>query len=928
MSVERKSGFLPEAKIGTFNGEPILPPSSPDKKLTVEDLRTTYPLRYKAYARAQGLEVNGKENGIPSDVLTRRLRMLNNLDRYITSHEKSEEGRVLREKQMSVFKDIRDSLEKGITEGFVEAPTGFGKTVLFSQIIKATDQKTVVAVPTKVLVEQTYEQLKKFNPDLDVGRVYGDRNRKETGKKVTVTTYKSLSSSNNGINPKDTDLLILDEAHQSLTGPRIDAAGKFNSVKLGFTATPEFTEDKRVDKLLNNQIHKITLKEAVETGLLSSFSVYLAETDVDLSNVSIASNGDYDKKELDKAINIQSRNKSAVELYQKLVEKNPDLAKCIINCISINHARKVANLFQEAGIGADAVYGAIDQKERDDIVKRYKEGQLNVLTNVNILTEGFDVPQASLAINLRPTLSVVIAKQRGGRALRLDQENPAKHAVIVDYLDKNEKKRNLQITFAQVAQGVRIINPTEGDIREKKEKNEQEKEPKQPIIIDGLSVITNTQEVLRVVKGIETQMEKNPYVTETDFVISASSLRSTFIGEFQNLKTIAYEVINNLKKEHSDIIQEKINRSQHVTVVTNTDIFIQEMLNKGAILKQPLENIREGDFLITYRNIIKMFESKAEKNFHIVEEILEQLRVSNPDIFAIRKNPEKKSRIYTQVITDPKPLIEAMLEKGITLKIPKSQTINLNEITNTRKQLLKTFILKKDLVEIKAAANQVIEEIKRENPELVGQKKSGTATVTVVTDKDLFIEKMRKKGFMSRKDSSIQELQPTDFSINREDLANFFIGNTDKVTKAARNITCALKEEKPELIVKRLTKRIGNREIYINAITDRELFIKLMQKEGFTPRNDGSLQEVQHTDFSINNPYLKKYFIGHMNNIAKTAREIVDKLSNERPELVAKRQNKKGRPPQCVVTDRELFIKLMEERGFKKRQNTSGDIFP
>lgn len=834
MALEQRVLSNLNTEIGSLNGEPILPPSL-RAEITADQLRTTYPLRYQAYSRAHGNETNGKENRIHTDVLTRRLRMVNNLDRYITSHETSEHRRVLKEKQLVVFKDIKDTLEKGNTEGYVEAPTGFGKTVLFSQIVKATDQRTLIAVPSRILVEQTYERLKQFNPDLDVGRFYTDK--KEQGRKVTITTYNSLIMLNGGTNPQDIDLLILDEAHKSLTGPRVDAVGKFsNAVKLGFTATPEYSQDKRVEKLLNNEIHNITLKEAVETGLLSSFSVYLAETDVDLSKVSITNNGDYDQKELEKAINIQSRNKSAVELYQKLVDKNPDLSKSVVNCVSVKHAKEVAHLFQEAGIKTETIHSNQDQEERNNIIKRYKEGQLQVLTNVNILTEGFDDPQAALAINLRPTLSKVVAKQRGGRILRLDPENPSKHAVIVDYLDKNEKKRNLQITFAQVAHGVKIINPAESNITQQEEKSRQEKKPKQPLIIDGLNVITNTEEVLKIVKGLELQIEKTMTVTETDFVISTDSLRNTFIGGSEKLKQTVSEVLEELKKKIPDIIQKKLNknvRNTWVNVVTDRNLFIQNMLDKGTELKQPSDNIQPEDFSTTASSILSMFEGSHGNVVTIAREIIEGLKISKPDIFVIRKT---KTR-YIPVMTDTKPFIEAMLEKGMKLKISQSLTIGDSGIAITQKELRGVILLKKNY---KAAADQAVEEIRAENPKMVNQRKSGFNTVTVVTDRNIFLKKMKERGFGLR-DKTSQPIQPTDFSTDYKDLTSFFIG--------------------------------------------------------------------------------------HRNALVKTAREIVNTLSNETPELIAKRRREKGKPVD-VVTDRELFIELMQEKGFKIRQNTLIDIFP
>lgn len=781
------------------------------------------------------------ESEINPDILERRLEMVNNLDQYITSHEKFEQkDRVLREKQMAVFIDIRNFLKEGGNEGYVEAPTGFGKTILFLEIVKAIDQKTLIVVPSRILIDQAYERFKQFNPDSDVGRVSSDY--KELGKKVTITTYKSLTLPNNGINPQDFDLLILDEVHRSLTEQRFDAVGKFrNAVKFGFTATPEYTKDKRVEKLLNNEIHNITLKEAVETGLLSSFSVYLAETEVDLSKVSITNNGDYNPKELEKAIDIESRNMSAVELYQQLVEKNLDLSKAVVNCVSVKHAKEVAHIFQKAGIGAEAIYGTQDQKERDSIIKRYKEGQLQILTNVNVLTEGFDVPDASLAINLRPTLSKVMAKQRGGRILRLNPENSAKHAVIVDYLDRNENKRNFQVTFAQVAEGAQILNPAESDRKRQEEKERPEKEPKEPretkdklqLQIKGLNVITSTQEVLKVVKELE--IKKNEVfspITETDLAISEHSLRPIFIGAYEMLKPIISEVLEDLKKENPNNVQVKKNESSYSTIVTDKNLFIEKMLAKGVKLKQPLKNIQEEDFSTTGANILNFFVGARENVVSIAQGVLKELKASNPDIFDQRKT--KKG--YIQVITNTDLFFQAMLKKGIKFRDPELKIIKDNEIANSNLSLTRVFM--GDRYKVKTVANQIIEEIKVNNPNLIEERITGRGQkVIVVTDRDFFIQLMLEKGITLRdKFISIQDIQPTDFCISTRSLDDFFVGGKEA---KVRDIVRLFKKDNPNLITKR--KNLRNKGVIVEVVTNKEEFIKEMQKKGIKIRTNTTI---------------------------------------------------------------------------------------
>lgn len=556
---------------------------------------------------AQGHKDDRIEEGTPT---MRRSLLIDKLNHYITCH-KTSETRILREKQMDVFVDIKDFLEKGGTEGYVEAPTGFGKTVLFSQIIKATDQRTVIVVPTKILVDQTYERLKQFDPNLEVGRFYSDA--KETRKKVSITTYKSLVEANGGVDPTKIDLVILDEAHKSLTERRIEAVGRFkNAVKLGFTATPEYTQDKRVKKLLNNEIHKITLKEAVKTGLLSSFTVFLAQTNVDLSKVSI-NNGDYNPKELEALINIHSRNESAVELYKQLVVEKPELSKAVVNCVSIKHAKEVKRVFQKSGISAEMIFSGQNRKEREDILKRYKGHELNVLMNINILTEGFDEPKAALAINLRPTLSKVVAKQRGGRILRLDPENPNKHAVIIEYLDKDKNTRSPQITFAHVAADAQIINPIKQNIERENEWN-QKKQPvgtdiELPLEIEGLNIITNTEQVLKVVNDLNNKnkntsptnkliqkMREEGYapsdeniqcIQPTDFIVNSNNLKEIFKGDKKKLLQTAEDIVTSLLKQTPNLIATRKSNGKCVIALTRTSLFFRLMERNGHKIKQP-----------------------------------------------------------------------------------------------------------------------------------------------------------------------------------------------------------------------------------------------------------------------------------------------------------------------------------------------------
>lgn len=829
---------------GLFNGEPILPPSKQRELVTVGELQEKYPLRYKLYCQER--EETELVDSVSPEVIARRLQMLNNLDRYITTHGKSGRGQVLREKQLAVFRDTRDFLETGETEGYVEAPTGFGKTVLFSEMIKATDQKTLVVVPSRILVEQTYQRLKQFNPTLDVGRYYSDK--KERDNQVTVTTYTSLVISCGGVRPEDIDLLILDEVHQSLTDTRIEAVGRFsNPVKLGFTATPEYTQDKRVENLLNNQIHAVTLKEAVETGLLCSFSVFLAETDVDLSNVSVDNDGDYNDRELEEAINIYSRNKSAVELYRRLNEEYSGLSKAVTYCVSIRHAQEVARVFNEAGVPAAAIWSDQDKDERRRVLEAYGRGEIKVLTNVNVLTEGFDDPQAALCLNLRPTLSKVVAKQRGGRVLRLDPGNPRKHAIVVDYLDRNENKRTAQVTFAQVAEGSQIINPviidpdgtdTGGNGNGHGDKVLVDKEP---FDLEGLRVITNSQEVLRIVSEIENlQNESNlEEVKETDFALVREVLSPIFIGSKDKIAWAAKEIKAELEMEYPDFFAHRRNWSQLVDVITTPEgrqLFVDAMVNRGFRLRDVNLQPKTTELILTGQSLVRVFMGNAGITASLARQVKTKLELEHPEYFAKRNGFTSSLDVVTA--EGRQAFVDAMIFAGAKLKEVDLQEVQPTDFSLATKNIVDVF--KGGPRRVLPLSKQVQNKLKSEHPEYFAKRRSGVHTSLVVTEKgrQAFINAMIVAGVRLKDNfQNLQEIQAGDIPLTVKSLLGIFKKKSDwgKFSVIIKQVKDKLESEHPEYFAKR---KKGPRS-FISVVTPegKQAFIADMVTAGVKLKN-------------------------------------------------------------------------------------------
>lgn len=378
---------------------------------------------------------------------------------YIRDHYKTSK-KVLREKQMSVFKAVYDFFEEQKTFGYIKLPTGTGKTVLFGQIIRAVangKSKALILVPRVQLVDQTYKSFKRFAPELSVGRI--NQHHKEYGNQITIATYTSwqLQLLSGEIQLTDFDYVILDEGHRALTPkiiPLVEDVKKV-SIVIGFSATPGFSEAKHLKELLDHEIYVMELPEAIQLGLLSGVQVMLVEMDIDLS-LTASVRGDYSTKDIEKLINTSKVNNTALEVYQKYFS-----GKCaIVYANSIQHVSDVVMTFMHAGIEARGIHGKTPKKLQKKILEDYHNKKFDVLVNCDLLIEGFDEPRVSVCLNLRPTQSFVLAEQRGGRVLRLDEDDDQKIAYVVDFIYKESTKRKRSVLFSMITGGALVLPET------------------------------------------------------------------------------------------------------------------------------------------------------------------------------------------------------------------------------------------------------------------------------------------------------------------------------------------------------------------------------------------------------------------------------------------------------------------------------------
>lgn len=320
--------------------------------------------------------------------------------------------------------------------GYVVAPGGSGKTLIFSEIIKHLGVRTLVVSPSLVILEQNYQTFQEVAPAVSTSR-YCTGEKQLLGE-VVFTTYNSLVHLiNQGqINSLDFQLIIFDEVHRCLSHKRESILPALDGLMIGFTATDKFNEIKNVKKTFHNEIYRMSLEEAIEKNICVPLRGFVVNTLIDVSQVNLSLAGNLNIGLAEKHLNIEGRNRIALDYYQQ----NFKGKATVIFCLSIKHAEDVCALFLSAGFSCVAVHGRMTQNQRILALRSFEEGKSDIICAVNTLLEGWDCNRVSLILNLRPTYSWVIAEQR---AFRVSRQSPGKKCgIIVEFIDIFRKYDN------------------------------------------------------------------------------------------------------------------------------------------------------------------------------------------------------------------------------------------------------------------------------------------------------------------------------------------------------------------------------------------------------------------------------------------------------------------------------------------------------
>ena len=222
------------------------------------------------------------------------------------------------------------------------------------------------------------------------------------------------------------DVILVDEAHHALAKSYQNILNKFpKAIVLLFTATPHRTGRVQLDQIADDIIVGQSIHELTEKGFLAPFRYFQPPGDFDSKLLKRGSTGDFTNDSMQQAMSTKIFG-HIVKQYKRIA---PEM-QAVVYTYSIDSAIKIAAEFNSEGISAIEVDGTTSKEKRDLAVRKFREQEIKILVNVNLFTEGVDLPNVDCVIMARPTASLALYLQFSMRCLN---PRPGKTAIIIDH---------------------------------------------------------------------------------------------------------------------------------------------------------------------------------------------------------------------------------------------------------------------------------------------------------------------------------------------------------------------------------------------------------------------------------------------------------------------------------------------------------------
>lgn len=330
----------------------------------------------------------------------------------------------LYEHQEISLAQIQERREKGIRAFLIVLPTAAGKSRIVEEDIQkfaaGKEQfRALILAPNTNIIADWKERI--------------DKDLQPLQDRIDIKTYSYAVRHYHEKARDYYSYIVVDEAHHAVA-PMLKRVIQYYAPEflVGLTATDQRPDKKRLEEIFGNYTTELSLKDAMEKGVVARANVYRIETNIDLSHVRF--NGkDYVNADLEKSVRVTSRNELIVNVLKDyFTEGDAGKRQGIIFCINKAHTKEMARLLNVAGISAQDYSG--DTKHPEKVMQEFKEHKIRFLCACDMISEGWDYPELGILVMARPTLSKVLYLQQIGRGLR--RTSIKKNVFVIDVVDE------------------------------------------------------------------------------------------------------------------------------------------------------------------------------------------------------------------------------------------------------------------------------------------------------------------------------------------------------------------------------------------------------------------------------------------------------------------------------------------------------------
>ena len=347
--------------------------------------------------------------------------------------------------QERLLEEIEVARERGQHRNLLVAATGTGKTVMaaidYARLRTRLDRSRLLFVAHRgELLEQSMATYGHALRDRDFGELWVGGKRPSRWEHVFASIQSLSSTGLDSVDPNHFDVVVVDEFHHA-------AAKSYRTLLdhvrprelLGLTATPERADGLPVLDWFDGRISaELRLWDAIDQHRLSPFIYYGVHDGVDLTQVAWKRGRGYDVEGL---TNVYTADDVWARLVlDQLSQRVDDLGsmRALGFCVSVEHARFMARVFNALGVASTAVWGDSPEHERREALQQLRDGKINVLFSVDLFNEGVDLPNVDTLLLLRPTDSPTLFLQQLGRGLR--KANNKHSCLVLDFVGQHRRE--------------------------------------------------------------------------------------------------------------------------------------------------------------------------------------------------------------------------------------------------------------------------------------------------------------------------------------------------------------------------------------------------------------------------------------------------------------------------------------------------------